>query len=507
MRHHPLNPMTDASLVRVLARQTRHKVGLVALKQVQAGSASLRAALDKLAADGVRHVVVDAVADTDLGIIGEAVGDDLLVTGGSGVALGLPAAYRRRGLLAHKANADTLPKVAGAAAVLAGSCSAATLGQIAAFKGPHLHLDTDAICRGEAGRRHGARLGQGQARQRPDPALGQRQARRGEGAAGEIRRREIEPGDREDHGGAGQGPGRRRRRPPGRGRRRDLGRRGRRARRDGAAHRAGDRSRRAVDGVGRRQAAAAGAEVRQFRRARFLHQGVPAPMSTAETKTRDAICALGAKLAARGLCPGTSGNISARIDDGWLMTPTNSSLGELEPGQLSKLDLSGKHVGGDPPTKEALLHRSVYDVRPKDGAIVHLHCTHAVAISCLDPSCHHNKETTLPPITPYFVMRVGKLPLVPYFKPGDPKLADAIRDYAKGHRAVLLANHGPVVAGTSLSAASASIEELEETAKLHLLLQGFKVRLLTRRAGARSRRSVSVVSHTPLSSRAQHVSS
>jgi uncharacterized protein YgbK (DUF1537 family) len=150
MRHHPLNPMTDASLVRVLARQTRHKVGLVALKQVQAGSATLRAALDRLAAEGVAHVVVDAVADTDLGIIGEAVGDDRLVTGGSGVALGLPAAYRRRGLLAHKSGADALPRIAGAAAVLAGSCSAATLGQIAAFKGPHLALDTDAICRGEA---------------------------------------------------------------------------------------------------------------------------------------------------------------------------------------------------------------------------------------------------------------------------------------------------------------------------------------------------------------------
>src|SRR5260370_4174236 len=150
MRHHPLNPMTDASLVRVLARQTTRKVGLVPLKQVQSGSATLRAALDKLATDGVRHVIVDAVAGTDLGIIGEAVGDDVLVTGGSGVALGLPAAYRRRGLLAHKANADTLPKITGAAAVLAGSCSAATLGQIAAFKGPHLHLDTDAICRGEA---------------------------------------------------------------------------------------------------------------------------------------------------------------------------------------------------------------------------------------------------------------------------------------------------------------------------------------------------------------------
>jgi uncharacterized protein YgbK (DUF1537 family) len=149
MKHHPLTPMTDASLVRVLARQTPHKVGLVALKQVQSGSAVLRESLDRLAADGVRHVVVDAVADTDLGIIGEAIGDDTLVTGGSGVALGLPAAYRRRGLMAHRSGADTLPKIEGAAAVLAGSCSAATLGQIAAFKGAHLALDTDAICRGE----------------------------------------------------------------------------------------------------------------------------------------------------------------------------------------------------------------------------------------------------------------------------------------------------------------------------------------------------------------------
>jgi uncharacterized protein YgbK (DUF1537 family) len=149
MRHHPLTPMTDSSLVRVLARQTTHKVGLVPLEQVQAGSASVRAALDKLAADGVRHVIVDAVADPDLGVIGEAVGDDALVTGGSGVALGLPAAYRRRGLLAHKPGVDALPTVAGAAAVLAGSCSAATLGQIADFKGAHLALDTDAICRGE----------------------------------------------------------------------------------------------------------------------------------------------------------------------------------------------------------------------------------------------------------------------------------------------------------------------------------------------------------------------
>jgi len=149
MRHHPLNPMTDPSLVRVLARQTRHKVGLVPLKKVQAGSAVLRAELDRLSVEGVRHVVVDAVADTDLGVIGEAVGDDLLVTGGSGVALGLPAAYRRRGLMRHRSGADSLPKVGGASAALAGSCSAATLGQISAFKGAHLALDADAICRGE----------------------------------------------------------------------------------------------------------------------------------------------------------------------------------------------------------------------------------------------------------------------------------------------------------------------------------------------------------------------
>ena len=149
MKHHPLTPMTDASLVRVLARQTPHKVGLVALKQVQSGSAVLRESLARLAAQGVRHVVVDAVADTDLGIIGEAVGDDVLVTGGSGVALGLPAAYRRRSLMAHRSGADTLPKIEGPPAVLAGSCSAATLGQIKAFKGAHLALDTEAICRGE----------------------------------------------------------------------------------------------------------------------------------------------------------------------------------------------------------------------------------------------------------------------------------------------------------------------------------------------------------------------
>ena len=179
MRHHPLNPMTDSSLVRVLARQTQHKVGLVPLKQVQAGSATLRAALDKLAADGVRHVVVDAVADTDLGIIGEAVGDDLLVTGGSGVALGLPAAYRRRGLLAAQVRrrhaAQDRRRGRGAGGLVLGRDARPDRGlQGRASRSRHRR---DLPRR--AGRRPGAGLGQGQARQRPDPAVGQRQARGG----------------------------------------------------------------------------------------------------------------------------------------------------------------------------------------------------------------------------------------------------------------------------------------------------------------------------------------
>ena len=255
MKHHPLTPMTDASLVRVLARQTPHKVGLVALKQVQSGSAVLRESLDRLAADGVRHVVVDAVADTDLGIIGEAIGDDTLVTGGSGVALGLPAAYRRRGLMAHRSGADTLPKIEGAAAVLAGSCSAATLGQIAAFKGAHLALDTDAICRGEdvAGKALDwtkGKLGNGpillSASDTPE-AVKALQVKYGvEKSSQAIERTMAALGTR---------PRRRRRRPARRRGRRDLGRRRERARRHRAAHRPRDRSRRAVDGFGRRQAA------------------------------------------------------------------------------------------------------------------------------------------------------------------------------------------------------------------------------------------------------------
>jgi 3-dehydro-4-phosphotetronate decarboxylase len=195
-----------------------------------------------------------------------------------------------------------------------------------------------------------------------------------------------------------------------------------------------------------------------------------------EARLREEICRLGASIFDRGLTAGSSGNISARIADGWLMTPTNASLGRLDPARLSKLDDSGRLIGGDAPTKESFLHRVMYEERAKTGAVIHLHSTHSVAISCLadvDPA------DVLPPITAYYVMRVGRLPLVPYFRPGDMALAEAVRGFAGKHHAVLLANHGPVVAGLSLDAAANAIEELEETAKLFLVLRGCKTRFLT----------------------------
>ncbi len=195
-----------------------------------------------------------------------------------------------------------------------------------------------------------------------------------------------------------------------------------------------------------------------------------------EAVHREEICRLGASLFARGLTFGSAGNISVRIDDGWLMTPTNVSLGRLDPGRLAKLDAAGTLLSGDPPTKESFLHRAVYEERPQDGAVVHLHSTHSVAVSVLADVDHDN---VLPPITAYYVMRVGRLPLIPYYPPGDRDLADAVKKLAGKHHAVLLANHGPVVSGTSLDAAANAIEELEETAKLFLLLRAEKMRLLT----------------------------
>jgi ribulose-5-phosphate 4-epimerase/fuculose-1-phosphate aldolase len=195
-----------------------------------------------------------------------------------------------------------------------------------------------------------------------------------------------------------------------------------------------------------------------------------------ESKLRDEICRLGESLFTRGLTFGSAGNISARLEDGWLMTPTNFSLGRLDPAELSKLDANGKLISGKPPTKETFLHRAMYSERPQAGAVVHLHSTYSVAVSAL---ADIDEANVLPPITAYYVMRVGRLPLVGYYPPGDLALADAVQRLAGKHHAVLLANHGPVVAGSTLDAAANAIEELEETAKLFLLLRGSKVRTLT----------------------------
>jgi ribulose-5-phosphate 4-epimerase/fuculose-1-phosphate aldolase len=159
-----------------------------------------------------------------------------------------------------------------------------------------------------------------------------------------------------------------------------------------------------------------------------------------------------------------------------LMTPTNVSLGALDPERLSLLTDSGELVSGDMPTKEAFLHRCMYCARVGDQAVVHLHSTHAVAVSILadvDP------DDVLPPLTAYYVMRVGRLPLIPYYPPGDAALAKAVEVKATKHHAVLLANHGPVVSGKTLLDAQYAVEELEETARLHLLLGGRNIRPLT----------------------------
>jgi 3-dehydro-4-phosphotetronate decarboxylase len=196
-----------------------------------------------------------------------------------------------------------------------------------------------------------------------------------------------------------------------------------------------------------------------------------------QTRSRDEICAVGRSLFERRLTPGATGNISVRLSDGsMLMTPTNVSLGNLDPARLSRFDAEGRFVDGDRPTKEAFLHTCMYCERPHEGAVVHLHSSNAVAVSIiedLDPA------DLLPPLTAYYVMRVGRLPLVPYFAPGEEALALAVKAVAGAHHAILLASHGPIVAGPSLLEAQYAIEELEETAGLFLKLEGRRIRPLT----------------------------
>jgi ribulose-5-phosphate 4-epimerase/fuculose-1-phosphate aldolase len=196
-----------------------------------------------------------------------------------------------------------------------------------------------------------------------------------------------------------------------------------------------------------------------------------------ESWIREEICRFARSLFERGLTPGSSGNISVKLDDGgWLVTPTNASLGFLDPARLSRLDASGRLLSGDAPTKEVPLHNALYQTRDGARAVVHLHSTHSVALSMLpeiDP------RAALPPMTAYYLMRCGATALVPYYRPGDPAVADAIKGLAGRYSSVLLANHGPVVSGDTLQAAVFAIEELEESAKLYLLLRGLNPRYLS----------------------------
>jgi len=204
-----------------------------------------------------------------------------------------------------------------------------------------------------------------------------------------------------------------------------------------------------------------------------------------ESSLREEICEAARSIYDRGLTHGSTGNVSARCDDGWLLTPTGSNLGRLDPARLSKLDWNGALLSGDPPSKESFLHLAMYQERERNRAVIHLHSTHSVAVSVL---ANLDPADVLPPITAYYVMRIGTLPLVPYYAPGDMALAGAVRALAGRHLALLLANHGPVVAGASLAAAGDAVEELEATAKLWLLLRGERVRTLTPEQCAHLRR-------------------
>src|SRR6195952_4181909 len=176
-----------------------------------------------------------------------------------------------------------------------------------------------------------------------------------------------------------------------------------------------------------------------------------------DSRLREEICRLGRSLFERGLTPGSSGNISVRLDDGgYLVTPTNASLGFLDPARLSRLGADGKLLTGDAPTKEIPLHAALYQTRSAARAVVHLHSTHSVALSMLPEI---DTRAVLPPMTPYYLMKCGATALVPYYRPGDPAVADAIKGLAGKYSSVLLANHGPVVAGDSLEAAVFAMEE------------------------------------------------
>ena len=479
MEKHPLTPMTDPDLRRWLARQSRSKVGHVAAPIVQMGREAIRAALDAADGRGERLIVVDTIKDSDLVEIGAAAADLPLITGGSGIALGLPDNFRARGAIGGSAIAWDGSD--GPAAVLSGSCSTATRGQVARHRTGHPALEVlaDAVMDGSLTPAVAATWAQERQDSQPlvyssaDPEVVR-------AAQEQIRPRSHRRPHRGLLGRNGA-PARRRRLHAHRvGRRRNLGR-GRR----GAGCRAPWPSGRRSISACRRSRSSAAISSLALKSGNFgapdffaTRLGRAGRQMSDDAALREAICRFARSIFDRGLTAGASGNISARTADGGLLvTPTGSSFGALDPARLSRFDATGRLTGGDQPTKEMALHTAFYDTRgARAGAVVHLHSTHSVALSMLpdiDPDC------VLPPLTAYSVMRLGKVKLLPYFRPGDAAMGEAVRGLAGKRSAVLLANHGPVVAAKDLEAAVYAMEELEETAKLALLTRGMKPNMLS----------------------------
>lgn len=196
-----------------------------------------------------------------------------------------------------------------------------------------------------------------------------------------------------------------------------------------------------------------------------------------EVLLREQICVLAKSMFDRGLTGGSTGNISARTADGGLLvSPTGTSFGRLDPSRLSRFDAQGLHVGGDEPTKEMPLHSAFYDTRSTAGAVVHLHSCHSVALSMMPDI---DEDNFLPPLTPYGIMKLGKVKVLPFFLPGDPAMGEAVRGLAGKRTAVMLANHGPVVAGKDIEAACNAIEELEDTSRLAMITRGLNPKMIS----------------------------
>lgn len=400
--------LRDASLIRLLQSSDKG-IGLISLDTVRDGPEAIRTQVDQLRREGISYGVIDALTDDDLRLIGAAAIGHSLITGGSGVATGLPDNFRSAGLLA-KAHAPVAPTATGRELVLAGSCSTATHGQIAHTSAhwPTTKIDVDEIA---AGVDVISKLSDWAIEQPVEaPVLIYDSADPDEVAATQAKY---------------------------------------------GLEKAGAMVENVMGGL-----------VVRLRVAGFKRLVVAGGETSGAVVTALEISSL---------------RIGPEIAPG---VPWTEALGDEPLALALKSGNFGKSRFFEP-TKEAFLHTSMYDERPKAGAIVHLHSTHSVAVSCMHDIDHTD---VLPPLTAYYVMRVGKLPLVSYFPPGDVNLANAVREMASDHHAVLLANHGPVVAGKSLEDAVYATEELEETARLFLALQGMKTRPLTQTQVAEIRR-------------------